>query len=190
MKTFFVDFENVKSAGLEGISKCDLKESDSIIIFYSKNANSITIDLLRELEKTKAKKEYIKVKVGAKNALDFQLATYLGSYIEKDDGKRIFIISGDLGFDAICDFWKSRNVIIRRIDSISAIDRSKEDIITSLSGLLTEKDASKVYNIICNYKTKQGIHNNLMKAFPSEEHKLASEIYKRIKSFINDKKDK
>lgn len=146
--------------------------------------------MLRELEKTKAQKEYIKVKVGTKNALDFQLATYLGSYIKKDDEKRIFIISGDLGFDAICDFWKSRNVIIKRIDSISAIDRSKEDVITALADILSEKEASKVYNIICNYKTKQGIHNNLMKAFPSEDNKLASEIYKTIKRFINDKKDK
>ena len=190
MSMYFVDFENVNSNGLIGISKENFNESDKIVIFYSENAKSMTIDLHREFEKTRATKEYIKVKVGSSNALDFQLSSYLGSCIEKDRSKRFYIISKDLGFDSVCDFWKSRNVIIKRIDSISSIDRNKEDVVKALNGILSEQEALKVYNIITNYKTKQGIHNNLVKSFPSKDNAKASEIYKLIKKFINDKKDK
>ena len=190
MSLFFVDFENVNSQGLEGISKLNVDKSDKIIIFYSEKAKSITIDLHKELEKTEIIKEYIKVKVGTANALDFQLSSYLGSYIERSHDSQYYIISKDLGFDAVCSFWKSRNITIKRIDSISSINRNKEDIIKVLSDILTEKEAIKAYKIVCNYKTKQGIHNNLVKAFPSKDNKKASEIYKLIKPLINDKKDK
>ena len=190
MSVYFVDYENVNSNGLTGISKTKADETDKIIIFYSENAKSITIDLHKELEKSKAVKEYIKVKVGTANALDFQLASYLGSCIEREKENQYFIISKDLGFGAVCSFWKSRNIEIKRIDSISSIDRNKEDMLKELSDILSEKEATKVYKIVCNYKTKQGIHNNLVKAFPSKDNKKASEIYNAIKSLISDKKDK
>ena len=190
MSVYFIDFENVNSNGLIGISKTNVNETDKIVIFYSEKAKSITIDLHKELEKTKVVKEYVKVKVGTANALDFQLASYLGAYVEKEKDKRYFIISKDLGFDAVCDFWKSRGIIIKRIDSISTIDRNKEDMLKALAYILNEKEALKVYKIVCDYKTKQGIHNNLVKAFPSKDNKRASEIYKAIKSLISDKKDK
>ena len=104
MGIYFVDFENVNSNGLVGISKIDLNENDKLVLFYSENAKSLTIDVHKELEKIKAEKEYIKVRVGTANALDFQLASYLGASVEKDNTKRFFIISKDLGFDAVCDF--------------------------------------------------------------------------------------
>ena len=188
MGIYFVDFENVNSNGLVGISKIDLNENDKLVLFYSKNAKSLTIDVHKELEKIKAEKEYIKVRVGTANALDFQLASYLGASVEKDNTKRFFIISKDLGFDAVCDFWKSRNVIIKRIDSINSIDRNKEDVVKCLEKILSEKDALKVYKIVTTFKTKQGIHNNLVKTFPSKDNKKASEIYNAIKNLIDDKK--
>ena len=85
-------------------------------------------------------------------------------------------------------FWKSRNVIIKRIDSINSIDRNKEDVVKCLEKILSEKDALKVYKIVTTFKTKQGIHNNLVKTFPSKDNKKASEIYNAIKNLIDDKK--
>ena len=189
MSVYFVDFENVNSGGLTGITKTNMNETDRIIIFYSENAKTLTMDLHRELEKTKVIKEYVKVNVGTANALDFQLASYLGAYIEREKDKRYFIVSKDLGFDAVCDFWKSRGIILKRIDSVSTMDRNKEDMVKALNGILTEKEALKVYKIVCSYKTKEGIHNNLVKTFPSPDNKKASEIYKAIKPLIKDKKD-
>lgn len=189
MSLYFVDFENVHSQGLGGVIKTELNETDKIIIFYSENAKTMTVDLHRELEKIKAKKEYIKVNVGTANALDFQLSSYLGSCIEKDKDQRYFIISKDSGFDAVCNFWKGRGISIERINAVSTIDKNKDEIVKALTDTVSEKDALKVYKIICNYKTKQGIHNNLVKEFPSEGNKKASVIYKNIKSFIKEKKE-
>lgn len=188
MSEYFVDFENVSSSGLSGISKLNLNETDVFYIFYSDNSKNITIDLHKEIEKVKAKVIFVKVKVGAANALDFQLSTYLGYLIKENHDKKFFIISKDKGYDSVCDFWKGRQTVIKRIDSINSIDRGKEEIAKALTGILSEKDAVKVYNIICNYKTKQGIHNNLIKAFPSDKNEKASKIYKAIKPMINDKK--
>lgn len=190
MSEYFVDFENVNSAGISGISKLNLNETDDFHIFYSEKANSITIELYKELDKIDAKVNFIKVKVGTANALDFQLATYLGHCIAENSSKKYFIISKDKGFDSVCDFWKGRNIVIKRIDSINSIDRNKDEVAKILTGIVSEKEALKVYNIICNYKTKMGIHNNLVKAFPSNDNKKASQIYNTIKPLIKDKKEK
>ena len=58
-----------------------MTEEDTVCIFYSDNADSMTFDLHRKLNETKANIIYHKVAVGTKNALDFQLATYLGYLI-------------------------------------------------------------------------------------------------------------
>ncbi|MGN0522043.1 MAG: PIN domain-containing protein [Eubacterium sp.] len=185
-----MDFENVNSAGISGISKLNLNQADDLYIFYSEKAKLMTIDLHKELEKINANVNFIKVNVGTANALDFQLATYLGHCIAKDSSKKYFIVSKDKGFDSVCDFWKSRSVIIKRIDSIKSIDRNKDEVTKVLEEITTEKEANKVYNIICNFKTKQGIHNNLVKSFPSADNKKASRIYNAIKPLIKDKKEK
>lgn len=171
-----------------GVEKNNLNETDKIVLFYSENAKNMTVDLHIALEKIKAKIEYIKVKVGTANALDFQLASYLGAYIEKNKSQRYFIISKDSGFDAVCNFWKGRGVLIERIDVVSVVDKNKEAVVKALSNILSEKDALKVYKIICDNKTKADIHNNITKEFPSEGNKKAPGIYKAIKSFIKDKK--
>ena len=76
MSYYLIDFENVKSRGMEGVEL--LTEEDTVCIFYSDNADSMTFDLHRKLNETKAHIIYHKVAVGTKNALDFQLAKYLG----------------------------------------------------------------------------------------------------------------
>lgn len=188
MSEYFVDFENVGSAGLSGISKSNLNATDVFYVFYSDNSKNITIDLYKEIQKVTAKIIFVKVKVGSANALDFQLSSYLGYLIKENPEKKFFIISKDKGYDSVCDFWKGRQTVIKRIDSINSIDRDKDAVAKALTGIVSEKDALKVYNIICNLKTKQGINNNLMKSFPSDKNEKASKIYKAIKPFITDKK--
>ena len=81
-RVFLVDYENVKTQGLNGISK--LTESDTVCIFYSENADNMTFGLHRRLMETKANVQYQKVEVGYKNALDFQLSSYLGYVISQN----------------------------------------------------------------------------------------------------------
>ena len=45
MTVYLVDFENVRSGGLRGVE--ELSEGDKVVIFYSKNADAITFDVLK-----------------------------------------------------------------------------------------------------------------------------------------------
>ncbi len=103
MKAYLIDFENVKSKGLTGIEL--LSPEDKVIIFYSENSDTISFEMHRKVMTSVADIEYLKVRVGGKNALDFQLSTLLGYLLAKELYSHIFIISGDKGFDKLHDFW-------------------------------------------------------------------------------------
>ena len=103
MKAYLIDFENVKSKGLTGIEQ--LSPDDKVIIFYSENSDTISFEMHRKVMTSSADIEYLKVRVGGKNALDFQLSTLLGYLLAKGLYTHIFIISGDKGFDKLHDFW-------------------------------------------------------------------------------------
>lgn len=105
MKTYLVDFENVKSKGLSGIDR--LTDEDHVIIFYSENSDTISFEMHCMVLQAKAEVDYIKVRVGGKNALDFQLSTLLGYLVAKGDNTHIFVISNDKGFDKLHDFWEN-----------------------------------------------------------------------------------
>lgn len=120
MAYYLIDFENVKSRGMEGVEL--LAEEDTVCIFYSDNADSMTFDLHRKLNETKAKIIYHKVAVGTKNALDFQLATYLGYLIceqqKEDIHPNYFIVTKDNGFSSLMVYWKAQGVPVRIIRNL------------------------------------------------------------------------
>lgn len=104
MAVYMIDYENVKTGGLNGISR--LTDADRVIIFYSENANRLTFDLHQRLMASTAKIEYREVTVGGHNALDFQLVTYLGFLIAQDPNGQYLIISNDRGFEYVVNFWR------------------------------------------------------------------------------------
>ena len=120
MAYYLIDFENVKSRGMEGVEL--LTEEDTVCIFYSDNADSMTFDLHRKLNETKADIIYHKVAVGTKNALDFQLATYLGYLIcgQQNEGihPNYFIVTKDNGFTSLMVYWKAQGVPVRIIRNL------------------------------------------------------------------------
>ena len=120
MAYYLIDFENVKSRGMEGVEL--LTEEDTVCIFYSDNADSMTFDLHRKLNETKADIIYHKVAVGTKNALDFQLATYLGYLICEQQREGIhpnyFIVTKDNGFTSLMVYWKAQGVPVRIIRNL------------------------------------------------------------------------
>lgn len=123
MKAYLIDFENVKSKGLSGIDL--LGENDRVIIFYSENSDTISFDMHRKVMSSSAQIEYLKVRVGGKNALDFQLSTLLGYLVAKEMYSHIFIISNDKGFDKLHDFWNtsfadSNSCIVFRTQTLAA----------------------------------------------------------------------
>jgi len=119
MRVFLVDFENVHSEGLVGVDT--LTENDEVVVFYSNNADSITFEMMHKLMFCKAKLCYYKIRRGGRNALDFQMASYLGylinacSVIKNKPEVEFFLISKDSGFDFVIDFWESGNINIKPI---------------------------------------------------------------------------
>ena len=121
MNIYIVDFENVNSQGLNGIDRLD--STDQVIIFYSENADSMTFDLHEQINKSRAYIYFQKVDVGTKNALDFQLATYLGYMIcenEKADKQvTYYLVSKDRGYLSLINYWTKRDVDIVLVGSLN-----------------------------------------------------------------------
>ena len=102
MRNFFIDLENVRSYGLEGILL--LKPEDKVYVFYSDNANTLTIPTIESLNESSAQVKYIKTNYIGANAMDFQIVTLLGASIEKERTGRFYIISHDNGFKSAVKF--------------------------------------------------------------------------------------
>lgn len=104
MATYLIDYENVKSEGIKGVAQ--LGEDDRVVIFYSHNADTITFEAMDMIFSSKAQISKYKILCGGKNALDFQLSTYLGYLIHEAKDSYFYIISKDNGFKHVVDFWK------------------------------------------------------------------------------------
>ena len=102
MRSFFIDLENVRSYGLEGILL--LKPEDKVYVFYSDNANTLTIPTIESLNESSAQVKYIKTNYIGANAMDFQIVTLLGASIEKEQTGKFYIISHDNGFKSAVKF--------------------------------------------------------------------------------------
>ena len=102
MRSFFIDLENVRSYGLEGILL--LKPEDKVYVFYSDNANTLTIPTIESLNESSASVKYIKTNYTGANAMDFQIVTLLGASIEKEQKGSFYIISHDNGFKSAVKF--------------------------------------------------------------------------------------
>lgn len=109
MSIYLIDYENTKN--LTGIDT--LSSDDQVIIFYSKNANTITIDTHRSILESKAKIEYKLVEVGKQNALDLQLSAYMGYLIKlyENTDCKFYIVAKDKVYPFVATFWKKEKDI-------------------------------------------------------------------------------
>lgn len=123
MAIYLVDFENVRSDDLIGVSR--LEAEDRVILFYSEKADKISIGLHRRIMESKAVFEYRKADVGAKDALDFQLVTYLGYLIAANSSERYCLVSNDHGFDYAANFWRKQKYDVRLMSSIAPLDNAR-----------------------------------------------------------------
>lgn len=100
-----VDYENVRTNGLEGVEY--LTEDDTLIIFYSEVCNKIRSDELRKISKSKCRWEIKKLLRKGKNGLDFYIASKTGAILAADPNAYIGIVSNDNGFQAVLDYWET-----------------------------------------------------------------------------------
>ena len=105
---YFVDYENVHEAGLEGMNL--LPRESEVHLFYSQNANKLNLDLLRFV---KAKLEVHRVKPG-KQSLDMQMVSYLGYCIGEAGREGVFIlVSKDTDYANTVLFWREEGVQVK-----------------------------------------------------------------------------
>jgi len=185
MAVFMIDYENVSVSGLEGLEH--LTVDDIVYIFYTENADRLTFSAHRRLLECAAQIRYYKAETGSKNALDFQIVTYLGYLIRENSSAVYHLVTKDSGFDSVINFWKKQDVQVSRIADLSApcsceqVNEMKE----ILKDTLNPDEIQAVCAMFQKYKTKQGLNNALMKKF---DNKKTSEIYRLIKPYIANKK--
>ena len=211
MNYFLVDYENVNVAGLNGVS--NLTELDTVIIFYSVNADTLTFEMHKKINDSKAAFQFQKIFLKDKNALDFQLCSYLGFLIrdtltDENAENNYFIVSNDKGYSILPDYWKKFKVNLKIVSNLS---KSEPQIIqpkitqpkitqpkisqpadnpteleTALNKILKDKnEIAEVSNFVTNAKARTEINNFLCKIFGNQK---GGEIYRSIKSFLTDKK--
>ena len=112
MKYYLLDYENVNASGLDGIS--ELSEDCKIVLFYTRNSNKIDLGIFNVLRNMKAEISIIEVHHG-KQALDIQLASYLGYLIGTEpEDTEYYIISKDKGYRNVQSFWPERHIVLCR----------------------------------------------------------------------------
>ncbi len=190
---YLVDYENVHKSGLNGIE--ELRRTDTVIIFYSENADSLSFELHHYLAQSKAVVKYIKVDTEGKNALDFQLSSYIGYLIGRNEHCKCYIVSNDKGYHNVRDFWKKRDAKIRMVSCIRSQTGStgvkKSNILETLQEIsLNEEEKNLIAEIVKQQlktgapqlsRLKTNINNELIHHFGTEKTKT---IYAAIKPLI------
>ena len=105
MANYYIDYENVHNEGLKGVYQ--LQQGDRLTLFYSSKADTLKIDVVRQLMECPAEIQFEKIVNGVENALDFQLITALMcNYLPEE---RYYIISRDKGYDAAIEMAGKQN---------------------------------------------------------------------------------
>lgn len=126
MRHFYVDYENVQSVGLDGLD--ELTDQDTVIILYSTHADSMKIDIIKQLQNTKAQVSFVEADTGTTNALDFQLITLL--FIELNAEDEFLIVSKDTGFDAAIKMAKRQEYSnVRRVRNIREVAETEVSLL-------------------------------------------------------------
>lgn len=176
MNHYFIDYENVRWEGLKGIE--DLDRDNYVYIFYTVNSNTLTFEAMNNINKSQAYVAKIKVEAGSKNALDFQLSSFLGYKINGNTEDQFIIVSKDKGFKPVKDFWERSN--IRVLQKISIQDSFPSDEENELDAVLNQYPA-EVKHALLTSTSKVEFNNNLVKLYGSEK---GGQTYQSLKKYI------
>lgn len=207
MKIFYIDFENVKDKGLNGIAK--LHSEDVVRIYYSEDANKITFGTHRRIIESPAKFEYsrmMKDLKGVKNALDVILMKDMSERIVEEKNADFFIVSSDGDFDNYVSEKKKKKISISKISEVCEASQAvaepkqnksannkmmqdarkkKEQAFRCHFGKYLkddyEEDKENILEAYMNAESRQEFNNNLQQYFYNE---AVSDILKRMSDLI------
>ena len=175
-KTYLVDTENVGTVWKKILP--ELKKNDSLILFYTQNSPGVSYHALNEILSYGATFEMIEGYTG-RNALDFQIVTYLGYLLKSASKTEYTIVSNDAGYDAVIKFWTERDYQVNRLTTEKILNLSKKEtlpeeesqsareMISKIIGRKDENEITDLYDLILplSPKDKQGLHVALTKKY-------------------------
>jgi hypothetical protein len=126
-----VDFENVQPRDLAGVQDAQVR------VFLGPHQTRIPVALAASLQRFGPDVEYIALETAGKNALDFQIAYYLGHLAAVNPTASFQIISRDTGFDPLIKHLKANGVRVRR--SISIGDQGSAPVDRAIDLLKRQK---------------------------------------------------
>ena len=198
MKSFYlIDFENIGISGIE--NALHFPPDTNVILFSTKNSAKINIGVLSAFNTVNLK--VYDVAEGAQS-VDKHLLSYLGFLIGREGtSARYVVISKDIGYDKIIQFWKSKqHVNIMRLDMLKADLKSPRTEARNTSQNKREhqircffgqefkeqkyrEQKETIIQAVLMSKTKTDVNTALMKVFPSSEVKI---IYGRLKPLLEE----
>lgn len=175
-RLFVVDTENTNNYSF--INKFKVNENDDIVLFFSNNSKSITIQTFDEILKCGAKILTQNVNVGGKNALDFQLVAFITEKTIRGNFSEIHVISNDTGFNYAIDYINNcyeGNVNLEIIQNISK-NTSKGKKNNKTVETNKESEEKKAFEEVASEKEENSENNNLI-FINNTEKELSQEDY-------------
>lgn len=175
-RLFVVDTENTNNYSF--INKFKVNENDDIVLFFSNNSKSITIQTFDEILKCGAKILTQNVNVGGKNALDFQLVAFITEKTIRGNFSEIHVISNDTGFNYAIDYINNcyeGNVNLEIIQNISK-NTSKGKKNNKTVETNKESEEKKAFEEVASEKEENSKNNNLI-FINNTEKELSQEDY-------------
>ena len=119
MKTNYVlvDYENVRIASLTPLTD----EHFRVLVFLGPNDVRLDRSLVLSMNRLGDRAEYVPLETSGKNALDFQIAYYLGRLTREDPNGFFHVISKDTGFDPLIQHLHAKKIHAARSESIEEI---------------------------------------------------------------------
>lgn len=175
-RLFVVDTENTNNYSF--INNFKVNENDNIVLFFSNNSKSITIQTFDEILKCGAKILTQNVNVGGKNALDFQLVAFITEKTIRGNFSEIHVISNDTGFNYAIDYINNcyeGNVNLEIIQNINK-NTSKEKKNNKTIKINKESEEKKAFEEVASEKEENSENNNLI-FINNTEKELSQEDY-------------
>ena len=178
---FLIDYENVNNAGMRGTQY--LEPSDTLIIFFSKNAHNMEKHFLLDIQNSGCVFDAYKLINSQKNGLDFYLATKLGEVFGNPENKSAVIVSKDAGFQAVRDYWQccakpQRRVFLSESIELGILRANEHSERTELiRDHLLSTDIGKFFNA---YKETQKLRQLLQETFNDTEFSNRTEEMEQI----------
>lgn len=157
MITFLVDTENINDYSF--LNNYNLTKRDKLVLFVTNKSGKISFNDLELINKSKISMIFEYVGNGEKNALDFQLVTYLALYAKEKN--EYIIVSKDKGYNTSIKYLKSKkNININRIEDIKQEQKEKKKKKEKVVDI-SESLNIDLLSIFKNSKNKSSYYNNL-----------------------------